>query len=1156
MTRWQIIRLLLIVVYRVLVKRDYLGLLRDLLPKEEPPASSVQPVKNHPSAMGFSPELRKMVRGGGPALLVVLLLSGIAMATGQIGVMGYPPTPVYLKGGDGIAITPSGTITATGIPAGGVSDTTFNAYTTAGGGRATNDRVDTVQEQVTAQAVGSALGATAVQPEQFDNFSTAQGIKDAAQDAAFANHTSSLGSAAFANVTSFATAAEGDLAGTALQPTSPGIVKDIKAYGAKCDVKVDPDGASIASGSTELTLANQICYSTDVGKSVVVLNAGAGGGANLVSTVASCQTAGASHVYNLSSAAGTTVTGKRAIVAVDDAPVINALLAEYECTNSACDPVTFRFAGATYLGSSLLPIGNNMTFQGPGTIYFDDIRAIHAKVTSWALGQFVTGDPDAEDLSYLRKGMSFRKLTFQGLQTRYVEGATTPTYSTAVALDVHSDASGITYAAENSVVTECDFIDVKYGVDTIGYSPHLWVSDNFAASADIPESVAINYRNGNDGWIKDNYTSGYVTGIYYTNGGIEVTGNHTSSGLDHDNECEPDPANNNWPKATSIYDDGDPANGNPPTPDSKYGRCGSGKGSPSLYGIVGPAQQVKNNYPDCAKIAPVKATGSAGTMIQNNFFINWIWKTSPILIAPSGTNVTVTNSEIAHNYFYSWNTNQSTTPAIAYASNVNTGATNHTSKFMVNSNNYGFFVPDIREGSFAAFSDNAANLASSSAKGFLKKLPNDATLYMDGSGNWSTPPSSGGSVTGVSSADTDISVSESAPAPVLTLNSSTSGGANKIVKLDGAGNTGLGVTPTDARLTIRPADPVQITGTVTTTTNAFLVSGSGTSFTTEVKAGDTIKIGAQSARRVVRVIDDTTLEIGVIVPAVSGQTATVERNTIVSQNSNGDAITYFGATGIFIDGTVAPTGEEAIFITGSAAGMIPRFELVGYNSPPAIAGRNSGGTPSVPTATPSGQQLLVLAGYGYEGNDWEAGAKALIRLMSGELWSTTANGTYIDFHTTANGGTSRTEKMRITGDGNVGIATASPNAKLSVSGGISGQMYSANKAADATLTAEEVGNSIISNLGATALVTATLPAAAAGYSFIATVSAAYELRLDPGASDTIYLDDEALTAEDGEYISLGSTIGTQVACYTAITGAGPAYDWFCRTIRGTVTEQD
>jgi hypothetical protein len=64
--------------------------------------------------------------------------------------------------------------------------------------------------------------------------------------------------------------------------------------------------------------------------------------------------------------------------------------------------------------------------------------------------------------------------------------------------------------------------------------------------------------------------------------------------------------------------------------------------------------------------------------------------------------------------------------------------------------------------------------------------------------------------------------------------------------------------------------------------------------------------------------------------------------------------------------------------------------------------------------------------------------------FANENWSGSATGGDLAFETTAAGGTSRTEKVRITGSGNVGIGTTSPNAKLDVYGTISATNFVGN----------------------------------------------------------------------------------------------------------------
>lgn len=87
---------------------------------------------------------------------------------------------------------------------------------------------------------------------------------------------------------------------------------------------------------------------------------------------------------------------------------------------------------------------------------------------------------------------------------------------------------------------------------------------------------------------------------------------------------------------------------------------------------------------------------------------------------------------------------------------------------------------------------------------YILTLPQSAglagqVLSTDGAGNTSWVPASSGSVTNVSSANTDINVSMASPTPVLTLNAGANGGAgdaNKIAKLDAGGRIPAAMLPT------------------------------------------------------------------------------------------------------------------------------------------------------------------------------------------------------------------------------------------------------------------------------------------------------------------------------------------------------------------------
>jgi hypothetical protein len=100
---------------------------------------------------------------------------------------------------------------------------------------------------------------------------------------------------------------------------------------------------------------------------------------------------------------------------------------------------------------------------------------------------------------------------------------------------------------------------------------------------------------------------------------------------------------------------------------------------------------------------------------------------------------------------------------------------------------------------------------------------------------------------------------------------------------------------------------------------------------------------------------------------------------------------------------------------------------------PELRGQRSAGTLAVPTATTNGSNLLQINGYGHNGTVFSISSR--ISFLTSENWSSTAKGTDILFSSTKNGTTSTTEKMRITGDGYVGIGTTSPLTTLNVAGG-------------------------------------------------------------------------------------------------------------------------
>jgi hypothetical protein len=105
-----------------------------------------------------------------------------------------------------------------------------------------------------------------------------------------------------------------------------------------------------------------------------------------------------------------------------------------------------------------------------------------------------------------------------------------------------------------------------------------------------------------------------------------------------------------------------------------------------------------------------------------------------------------------------------------------------------------------------------------------------------------------------------------------------------------------------------------------------------------------------------------------------------------------------------------------------------------------LIGRKAEGTMTSPTAVPSGVNLLVLGGKGYDGTSFATRSNALIAFQTAENFTSSAQGTAIQFETTPIGSNylNRTERMIITANGNVGIGTSSPGQMLSVAGDILG----------------------------------------------------------------------------------------------------------------------
>ena len=287
--------------------------------------------------------------------------------------------------------------------------------------------------------------------------------------------------------------------------------------------------------------------------------------------------------------------------------------------------------------------------------------------------------------------------------------------------------------------------------------------------------------------------------------------------------------------------------------------------------------------------------------------------------------------------------------------------------------------------------------------------------------------------------------------------------ANVRAVITSAGNVGIGTSSPDSKLTISDA-----TSSVTPLT---IDSGSGADTTRGIAMNVS---GANYGR--------------ILVPSGSGGAMAFWSGTIGAASER-MRITSSGNVGI---GSTNPIAQFHI-VTGGDGIYIDRFTSAGGGAD--FIGRQASGTSSSPLATTSGSFIASLGARGYGTTGFSSNSRGLVSILAGENWTDSATGTYIAMHTTANGGTTRTEKIRITGDGNVGIGTTTPtNYKLEVAGIVEADNY------DIGLTTLASDSIAINFSGETGLYTRT---AAGNIIFTASnyrVGSIKTVRIIPGAA--------------------------------------------------------
>jgi hypothetical protein len=166
-------------------------------------------------------------------------------------------------------------------------------------------------------------------------------------------------------------------------------------------------------------------------------------------------------------------------------------------------------------------------------------------------------------------------------------------------------------------------------------------------------------------------------------------------------------------------------------------------------------------------------------------------------------------------------------------------------------------------------------------------------------------------------------------------------------------------------------------------------------------------------------------------------------------NNLGSAFHINRSTGNIGIGTNTPLTKLHLVGTGGNTFFIDAYT---NGTAPLLGFRRARGTEASPTAILNGDAFGSIGGRGHNGTSIPNNTRVSVILRASEDWTTTDNGTRLEFWTTENGTTTTNEKMRIDHNGNVGIGTTTPGDKLHIVGA-----YRADRFIDNTTGALFIG---------------------------------------------------------------------------------------------------
>ncbi len=250
------------------------------------------------------------------------------------------------------------------------------------------------------------------------------------------------------------------------------------------------------------------------------------------------------------------------------------------------------------------------------------------------------------------------------------------------------------------------------------------------------------------------------------------------------------------------------------------------------------------------------------------------------------------------------------------------------------------------------------------------------------------------------------------------------------MRINSTGFVGIGTTSPASNLEVKGGASQALTGTVDIVSGTDTLTGTGTSFDTELNVGDAIKVGNE-VFTVSAISDATNLTLDSNHSAgATGVTATSDSTLMNIINSDDRDIFTVHASGRLGVNEPSPIADL----------HIKHAKGDGKTATIALQGSDA----NTPWQVGTGNDLGKIEFYGNDSqttDEEEISAMIMSESESTVSGATTVTGN-ISFHTKTLGDTSLSEKMRITASGNIGIGETNPSTELEVSGTVTATSFS------------------------------------------------------------------------------------------------------------------